>query len=115
MARTRLTEEAVEKSTYTVTLTFEDAAGAAVTPDTLTWTLSTTAGTIINSRSNVVATPALSVRVVLSGDDLALQTGETDVARRLVTVHATYTSTEGSGLPLRDEYEFAVRPLVVVT
>lgn len=115
MARTRLDEHAHEKSTYVVTLTFTDAAGASVTPDTVTWSLTTVTGTAINGRTNVVATPAASVKVVLSGLDLAMQAGESELGRRLLTVEATYTSTEGAGLPLKEEYEFFVYPLVKVT
>ena len=98
MTRPALTLEAVEKSTYVVTLTFTDA------EDT----------TAISSRTNVVATPGASVVIVLSGNDLALQTGETPPVRRLLTVQATYSSTEGAGLPLKEEYAFTLRGLTVV-
>lgn len=113
--RLTLTEEAVEESTYVVTLTFTDAGGVAVTPDALTWSLTTPAGTVINARAGVVATPDTSVALVLSGDDLTMQAGETGTVRRLLTVQATYSSTEGANLPLRDEYLFNLRPLVLVT
>ncbi len=114
MGRTRLVEDAVEKSTYVVRLGFHDAGGAEVTPDTLTWTLSTTGGTVINGRASVVISSAASVELVLSGLDLALLAGEAGPVRRLLTVEATYSSTEGAGLPLREEYEFVVRPLAGV-
>ena len=42
MALITLAEEAVERSTYVVTLSFEDEDGMAVAPSTLTWTLTTT-------------------------------------------------------------------------
>jgi hypothetical protein len=113
---TSLTVVAKEKSTYLVTLAFTNAAGTAVTPDSATWTLSTMAGTVINSRTAVAISPlASSVTVVLSGADLAMQSGETSTARRLFTVQATYTSTEGSSLPLKDEFELRISNLAAVT
>jgi hypothetical protein len=112
---TSLTVVAKEKSTYVVTLAFTNAAGTAVTPDSATWTLSTMGGTVINSRANVAISPlASTVTVVLSGLDLAMQTGEAGTARRLFTVQATYTSTEGAALPLKDEFELRVSNLAAV-
>lgn len=117
MARPVLTDEAVERSTYVITLTFADAADDAVTPSAVTWTLTDGAGNVINARTNVTATPGPTVVIVLSGADLALQLGETGdgTYKRLLTVQATYSSTEGSGLPLKEEHLFALRPLVAVT
>lgn len=115
MARVKLTAEAVEKSTYVVTLAFANKAGVAVTPDSATWTLTDGAGTVINSRSGVAIAPlADSVDVVLSGLDLAMQPLETSYGYRLLTVQAVYSSTEGASLPLREEYQFMVRNLTVV-
>ena len=115
MARTKLAVEAVEKSTYVVTLKFADKAGAAVTPDSATWTLSDAVGAVLNGRSAVAIAPlAASVDVVLYGDDLSMQAGEISFGARLLTVQAVYTSTEGSGLPLNEEYLFSLRALQVV-
>jgi hypothetical protein len=114
----RLTESAVEKSSYAVTLSgWTDAVGTTVTPDTLTWTLTTAGGSVINSRSAVSATPAASVVILLSGLDLAFQTGEATTADvvRVLTIEGTYTSSLGNGIPLREEYRFLLSPLVVVT
>lgn len=116
MARTKLRIEAVEQSTYVITLAFANKAEVPVTPDSATWTLTDGAGTVINSRSGVTIAPlAASVDVVLSGLDLAMQAGETGYAARLLTVQAVYSSTEGASLPLNEEYQFQVRGLVVVT
>lgn len=114
MPRTKLAAQADEKSTYVITLTFTDAAGATVTPSAVSWSLTDLAGAVINSRSEVVAVPAETVLVVLSGLDLAMQAGEGGVVQRLLTVQATYTSTEGSNLPYKAEYLFNLHPLVVV-
>ena len=108
-----LTEEVPEESTQVITMAFTDAAGDAVTPDTITWSLSLMDGTAVNSRTNIViAAPAASVSVTLSGDDHALVADATN--QRIFTVKATYTSTEGAGLPLNEEATFSIEPLVNV-
>jgi len=105
-----------EESTYLATAAFTDAAGDPVTPNanTIKWTLSDMEGTVINSRNNVVIASATSVDIVLSGDDLALQTGETGTVKRLLTVVAVYDSTEGTDLPLNEETVFLLDPLVKI-
>ena len=113
-----LTVDATERSSYTVTLSgWTDAAGQSVTPESLTWTLSTAAGAVINSRSAVSATPAASVVIVLNNNDLAFQAGElaTSYQWRVLTVEGTYNSSLGSGLALREEYRFKLKPLLMVT
>jgi len=112
----RLTTHAVEKSTYVVTAAFTDEAGAAVIPSAITWTLTDVAGTVINGRSSVsVAVPSDSVDMVLSDLDLALQTGEQTRANRILTVEATYSSSLGDNLPLKDQVIFRIDDLKVVT
>jgi len=115
---TTITSEtaAVEESTFVVTAAFTDAAGSAVTPATLNWTLTDTALNIINSRSVVSITPSTSVDIVLTGDDLAFQSGETGkYARRIITLQGTYDSTEGSGLHIKDECRFSIINLAYIT
>lgn len=116
MPTTITTDYAVEKSTFIITAAFTDSAGSAVTPNVgLNWTLTTPAGTVINSRSAVTITPDTSVDIVLSGLDLAMQTGESGDVRRIVTVQGTYDSTEGSDLPIKDQVTFLLKNLVAVT
>lgn len=118
MALTVLTTDIVEESTAVISASFLDEDSVAVIPDTITWTLSDLLGTIINSREDVsVDTPAASTDIVLSGDDLAFQSSESGkikVTRKLL-VEATYTSSLGSGLPLKDEVRFSIRNLLKVT
>ena len=79
-----------------------------------TWTLTTEYGVVVNSRANVAILPlAATVNVVLTGADLAML-GELDNRKRLLLVEATYNSSLGSGLHLREEIEFVVRALVGV-
>lgn len=110
MALSTLSEPAMEQGTYIVTAACTDDAGSAVTPDTLTWTLTDTTGAVVNSRQDVaIETPSTSNNIVLSGDDLAVS-GTT--RRTLVlTVEGTYTSDAGVGLPLTDAIKILVEPL----
>ncbi len=115
MARQVLTDEAIEESTYIVTVAFTDEDDDAVIPNApLVWTLTDMAGNVINSREDVSITPASSIDIVLSGDDLEVfDDGGLD--NRLVTVQGTYNSDAGNNLPLKDEVVFPIRRLVVVT
>jgi len=110
-----LTSRAVERSTYIITAEFEDASGALVVPDSISWTLTDERGRVMNSRSAVaIAVPASSIDIVLNGADLAL-TGDGDKGGRVLTVEAVYDSTEGLNLPLKDEVRFRIAPLLKVT
>jgi len=113
---TELTTHAKEKSTYIITASFTDEDDAAVAPKTLTWTLTDDQGDVINGREDVeVSSPSSSEDIVLSGDDLALQSGETSRGVRILTVEGTYDSDAGSDLPLNDEIRFIVDGLVAVS
>jgi hypothetical protein len=108
---------AKEKSTLKVTVAFTDEDGNAVTPTALTWTLTDSAGTVINDREDEeVATPGASNAIALSGNDLAIQSGEagTYVERRIL-VEAVYTSDLGAGLPLKWAGAFLVENLAGVS
>jgi len=69
-------------------------------------------GDIINSRSDISATAATTINIVLSGNDLAME--DNDSGKRLVLVEATYTSSYGTGLPLKKEYPFTIDRLTGV-
>lgn len=112
---TTLETHAKEESTYVITVNFTDEDDEAVVPDTIVWTLTDTAGTVINSRENVVvAVPDSEIDIVLSGDDLAIQSGEVNQGVRTLTVEATYDSTLGNDLPLKESVRFIVDNLLVV-
>lgn len=102
---------ATEESTYVVTVAFRDESGASVIPTAVTWTLTNEIGTVINSRDDVVATPASSINIVLTGDDLSV--GENGV-KRILVVSATYNSTYGTGLSLKAAATFDIENLVAV-
>lgn len=106
-----LSSLAREKSTYIVTAAFTDEEGIAVTPTSVTWTLTNATGTIINSREDISATPGTSIDIVLTGDDLAIGTNGTS---RVVTVEAVYNSDAGTGLTLKEECRFAIADLLNV-
>jgi len=104
-----LSVAAADRSTYKVTASFEDSAGAAVIPSAITWTLTDRSGTVVNGRDAVaIGSPAASVDIVLSGDDTAYELG----AWRILTVEATYSSDEGNDLPLNEECIFPIENLI---
>jgi len=100
----QLTTRAIDQSTYLVTAVFTDESAVAVTPDTLTWTLTDVAGAVINAREDVAATPAATNNILLQGDDLKLSEGKT----RILFFEGTYTSSLGAGLPLVESATFAL-------
>ena len=54
--------------------------------------------------------PSSSVEIVLSGADLDYDTSN----QRVLTIEATYDSTLGAGLPLKDEVWFSIINLVAI-
>jgi hypothetical protein len=105
---TLLTTSAVDLSTYVVTASFTDETGAAVTPDTLVWSLYDEDGQVINARSDVALIPGETVTIVLSGADLRYSDG----MRRYIVLEGTYDSTNGDDLPLREQVAIDVIKLV---
>jgi hypothetical protein len=106
-------DAALEKGTYVVSLSFENEDGAALTPAALTWSLFDENGSIVNSRLHVsIAVPAASVNVVLSGNDLVYSDSQ---SKRIMVVEGTYTSSYGTGLPLKsDPIEIPIQDLMGV-
>lgn len=109
-----LTTKAVEESTFAITSAFVDSAGNAVTPNTLTWSLADRDGTIINSREDVaIGTPAASVTITLSGDDLALP--DTNNPLRVFLIKGDYDDPVlGAGKPIQDEAYFEIENLTII-
>jgi len=106
-------DKAVEKSTFIITANFFNEDDNAVIPNNIKWTLSDSSGDIINFREDMtIVVPASTITIVLSGDDLAII--DTDL-NRFFTIEADYDSALGSGLPLNEELQFKIRPLVNVT
>ena len=109
---TLLDQHAPERGTYFVTLSFVDENGAAVVPDSVTWTLTNDRGSIINSRSAVViAVPATSNTIVLSAADLAI--GDYGIERHLL-VEGIYDSTLGNNLPFKSQANFLIENFTAV-
>jgi hypothetical protein len=101
-----------EESTAVFVASFEDEDGQAVTPNSVSWTLTDEHKNVINERDGEELTPDTSVDIVLSGDDLAIgSNGE----RRFLLVEAVYSSDAGSGLPLKDQVEFHIKNLIHIT
>lgn len=98
-----------EQSSTVYSAAFTDENGDPVTPDSVLWTLTTTAGTVVNSRCNVSISPSATVNIVLSGDDLAMLTETEEIENRQLLVEAEYTSATFGSLPLTSVTRFGVR------
>lgn len=107
---TTLSPRAIDRSTYVIAAAFTDETGVAVVPTSITWTLSTDSGNVINSRQDVSITPGATVQIVLTNDDLAFAHGN----KRVLTINAIYNSTLGNNLRLRDQVTFTLDDLVMV-
>ena len=104
-----------EKATKTFTASFFDELDAPVVPTSVTWTWADNNGTVINSRQDVVETPATVVDITLNDLDTALL-GTTDTFKRVLTVKAIYNSTFGTGLKLNQEFiDIEIVPIEDVT
>ena len=102
-------ESVNEKGTVILQATFADEDGQAATPSSVTWTLTDAFGTIINNRDGISVTPASTITIVLTGDDLAVLDPKS--LRRYVCVTAVYDSSAGANLSITDEYEFELKDL----
>jgi len=101
-------ENADEESSYIIHLEFWDEAPVPdlILPVTASWTLRNRTGGIVNGRTEVEITPlTTTVDIVLAGDDLDVNAYG---AVRYFIVEATYNSTLGMGLPLREEATFRI-------
>ena len=101
-----LNNQAKEGGTYVIVITFKDENKNLLTPYNLTWWLSNEVGDPINNRENVSATVTAGIlNIVLQGNDLT-------PGYKILTIKASYNSTYGTGLPLRDAVKFYVQDLV---
>lgn len=104
---------AKDKSTYIVTASFKDEAGDAVVPNSITWTLTDINGNVINSREDVtVTTPAASVDIVLSDNDLDVTSYASSTA--VLLIEAVVNLLAGNDKAVKDEVRFLIEDLVAV-
>jgi len=106
-----------EKSSVAVTIKFRDRDNQPITPTSATWILTDISGTVVNNRSGeAISSLATQVEIMLSGDDLEIQSGETgDAVYRVFTIQATYNSDLGNGKKLTDYLQFPLRNLVAIS
>ena len=111
-----LNVRADEEGSLIVQADFTDDEGNAVAPATAQWKLTDETGTVINSRSAVaISSPESTEYIVLSGNDLALQSAS-DRGRRILTLEWTYYSTRAAAtLPQKSPCRFTIENYVGVT
>jgi len=114
----KLDEDAVEGSTFTIVVEFNERTPSGLNPITpnsgLKWTLHDGKGNIINNQQDVpIDPPVQSAQITLKGDDLKTLAGKSN--RRYVTVEGTYNGTGGNNLPLIEEVSFKIINLVAIT
>lgn len=108
-----LSPNAVEQSTYAITVAFTDEAGNPVTPNAgATWTLTDSNGNVINELEDVGFTEDDTITIVLSGADLTLVDNDKE---RVLTVQCTYDSDLGNDLSFKQEVRFFIDDLVNVS
>ena len=100
-----------EESTFAITVTGKDSAGATISASaisSMTWTLTDGFGVVINDREDEEITPVANPKdIVLSGDDLSKSESGTR-SKRILLVKAIYTGSLGADLPLNGQYVFYV-------
>ena len=109
MAITKITTTAPERGTFGILCTFTDEDGDALTPDTLTWTLTDVDGLVVNSRQDIeVSSISSATTIVLSGADLAVTDASDRGRKRRFAIEGTYDSDLGNDMPLTGECEFTI-------
>ena len=110
MARATLTTKAEEGSTYVIRATYYDEDDNAVTPDSVTWTLTDGDGTIVNSRENVaIVTPSTYNDIQLGAADLRCTSGRDET--RVLIVEYVYDSSLALNNPGTAQVSFIVQHL----
>lgn len=122
MAIAALTDVAKEEGTYIVIVDIDDEDDLDVTPNDMTWTLTSGDGTVINSRENIDfevnngsgagGTLGQDMEIVLHGNDLAVTDGE-DLLR-VITVKGHYDSAAGQDLEFNEKVKFFIENLAAV-
>jgi hypothetical protein len=106
----KLNKNAIEESAYGITVSFFDSNGAAATPKTLTWSLTDSAGTVINNRKDIAEIePDSIVTIILKGDDMKMVDPTRSRESRRLLISGTYDDAIlGADCPLREEISFIV-------
>lgn len=85
---------------------FKDEDNQTVVPSAVSWSLSKTDGSIVNSRHNVTLTPAGTISWLISASDLAVT--DSNNTGRIITVSFTYSSTLGGDVTSRVQAMFNI-------
>jgi len=95
-------------SSAKVTANFKDSSnGSAVIPASVTYSLLTVDGTIVNDLDAVPISPASSIEIWLTGDDLQILDEANEYEIRDILIEATYNNG-AAVVPLKDVGRFTV-------
>jgi hypothetical protein len=111
------TPQAIERSFYVISVTFQNEDGDEMTPKTMAWTLTDIYGTQMNAGTGTgerdypvsMGSMATVMEFELQGNDLIIPESEpidNGVVMRVLTLEGTYDSNRGSDLPFRDRIVF---------
>lgn len=100
----------IEKGTAIFNVSFFDENSAAVAPNSIYYSLTDVAGSIVNSLQDVgLSNPAASAYIILSSNDLQISSGyQLDSEARRLMINANYNSSLGNNLSLRHMIKFDV-------
>jgi len=104
---TDITTEALEKSTFVVTINPKDEAGAAVTPQSGAWYLKDESGNAITSSTSTGLSLSSTMYATFSGTDLSLDNDDDAGVRSCIFI-GTYNGDRGNGLAVRDKCTFRI-------
>lgn len=107
---TVITTPFFEKGTAVFNLSFYDENSIAVAPNSIYYSLTDVAGTIINSRQDFgLSNPAASVYIILSSYDLQISSGyQLESEQRRLLIFSLYNSSLGNNLSLRHMIKFDI-------
>jgi hypothetical protein len=104
---------ATEGGSVFVTAEFTDRNESDVVPNSITWSLTDEDGDIINSREDIaIVTPAASVTIEISGDDLPWEGNyPSELYYLYVLFKAVYDEADATDVPQNQEKRIAVSNL----
>lgn len=87
------------RGSIAITAKFYDFDNGPVEPESVSWTLTTEKGAVINDRVDVPVSPSSEVTIMIYGDDVDIADGKL----RLLTITAIYDSVYAENTPVTEQ------------